>query len=273
MKRRLLSDFEKNALKVFSGAAVAQLIPWVISPFLTRIYSPDQFGLLTVLLSILTIGNTINTGKYEIAIYLPGNNEKAWTVVGLNVIVAVCLSMGMLLVFLLFGGWLKTLMNAHGLGVWFYLAPAIILFMGVYKIFYSWLNRLKRFTQLAISRVFRSVTLAGTQLALGIAGVKSIGLLIGQGIGECCAALFVLAGASKHFGNRSDLARKHIQQAAKEYSGFPKYSLTGDFINSITNQVPVFLFSGYFGTAVVGQYGLTFRILSAPVSSLCKCYS
>ncbi len=265
VKKYVVSEFERNVFKLVSGAAVAQLIPWLISPLLTRLYTPEKFGLLTILLSILTIGNTINTAKYDVAIYLPKDDQKAWTVVGLNHRVVIFISLGIAIIFLLFGSKIKPLLDAHDLGIWFYLSPVAIFFMGFYKVLYSWLNRMKRFTQMAVSRVVRSVSMSATQVFLGISTFKSTGLLVGQFVGEISAALYLFWTCRKTTP-KGVIQKTELNSVAKEYSGFPKYSLPGDFINAVSNQVPVFLFSSFFGTAVVGQYGLTYRILTAPLS-------
>ena len=38
------SEFTKNTLTLMTGTSVAQAIPIAISPILTRIYSPEDFG-------------------------------------------------------------------------------------------------------------------------------------------------------------------------------------------------------------------------------------
>ncbi|MDX1479287.1 MAG: oligosaccharide flippase family protein [Saprospiraceae bacterium] len=266
-----MSDFRKNVIKLFSGAVIAQLAPWAISPILARIYTPEEFGLLTIFLSILNIGNTIITAKYEIAIYLPRQTEQARYVVKLNILVSIVITTTALIIFLLFGSQIKELLQAQELDVFFYLAPVVVLLLGLYKIFYSWLNRLKQYTTLAASKVVRSATLSVSQLGLGFTAFKAHGLIIGQMIGELVAAGFIVIASIGTIKLRREAGdRQGIAQTAKEYIGFPKYSLPGDFVNSVSNQAPVFIFGGVFGTAIVGQYGMTYRVLTAPLTLLAR---
>ena len=97
-----MSEFRNNIIKLFSGTVIAQALPLAISPILARIYTPEEFGLLTIFLSILTIGNTIVTAKYEVAIYLPRTDKAARYVVKLNLLISLMVTSIALIVFLSF---------------------------------------------------------------------------------------------------------------------------------------------------------------------------
>ena len=53
-----------------TGTTIAQAIPIAISPILTRIYTPEDFGIFALYLSILGLVAVIVTGRYEVAIVL-----------------------------------------------------------------------------------------------------------------------------------------------------------------------------------------------------------
>ena len=74
------SEFLKNILTLFFGTSIAQIIPLMISPILSRMYSPDQFGQLGVLLSVIGIFSIIATFQYESAIMLPKKVEDAFNI-------------------------------------------------------------------------------------------------------------------------------------------------------------------------------------------------
>ena len=67
------SEFSKNVLTLMTGATIAQAIPIAISPILTRIYTPEDFGIFALFIAITTIFGTIANGRYELAIMLPKN--------------------------------------------------------------------------------------------------------------------------------------------------------------------------------------------------------
>ena len=60
-----------------SGTVISQIIAILVSPILTRIYSPDDYGVFGVYASIVGIVGVIITLKFEAAILLPKDNGKA----------------------------------------------------------------------------------------------------------------------------------------------------------------------------------------------------
>jgi O-antigen/teichoic acid export membrane protein len=71
------NPFIKNIATIAMGTTLAQGITIVISPALTRLFSPDDFGVQSVFLSISMILTILFTLQYEMAIVLPKSEEKA----------------------------------------------------------------------------------------------------------------------------------------------------------------------------------------------------
>ena len=70
------SEFFNNVFILSSGTALAQLIPVMIAPILSRIYSPEEFGRLALYLAIIQILGSLSTGRYELAILLPKEEKR-----------------------------------------------------------------------------------------------------------------------------------------------------------------------------------------------------
>ena len=71
VKNKILdSEFKKNIVKLTTGLSIAQLIPIFITPILTQFFSPEQFGVYGLFVSIYTILGVISSGKYDMAIML-----------------------------------------------------------------------------------------------------------------------------------------------------------------------------------------------------------
>ena len=51
----LRSDYVRNILRLFSGTSLSQLIPILISPILTRLYTAEQFGFFATYVSAYTL--------------------------------------------------------------------------------------------------------------------------------------------------------------------------------------------------------------------------
>ena len=69
--------FYKNILTLLKGSVLAQLIPLIISPFITRLYSPKELGLLALFSSISIILGSVVNGRYEQALVLVKTENEA----------------------------------------------------------------------------------------------------------------------------------------------------------------------------------------------------
>ena len=75
-------DFIKNTFFLISGAGLSQLIPFVFSPILTRLYTPEDFGRLAIYMACCSIFSIVSTGLYEMSIMLPKADKKAINILG-----------------------------------------------------------------------------------------------------------------------------------------------------------------------------------------------
>ena len=69
------SNFIANVLKLVSGSVTAQILSILLVPLITRIYSPDDFGIFQLFLSISGILIIFSTFSYQFAIMLPKREE------------------------------------------------------------------------------------------------------------------------------------------------------------------------------------------------------
>ena len=81
------SSFAKDVLKLTGGTVVAQAIALGFLPILTRIYSPEDFGILTLYIAISGILVVFATLRFEAAIMLPASDRHAADLVALVVLV------------------------------------------------------------------------------------------------------------------------------------------------------------------------------------------
>ena len=85
-KLKIRSDFTKNVLILMTGTTMAQAIPIAVLPILSRLYSPDDFGVLAIFISLSFIFGSIANGRYELAIVLPKDDRSALNIVVLSIL-------------------------------------------------------------------------------------------------------------------------------------------------------------------------------------------
>lgn len=95
-------SFVRNVAVLAGGTAAGQAIVVLASPVLTRLYTPEDFGVLAVYASLLCVLSTVATLRYELAIPLPKRDEDAAALVVLCLVIVLGMS---LLVAMGFGFW------------------------------------------------------------------------------------------------------------------------------------------------------------------------
>ena len=91
MLRKLIpdSEFVRNFLTLMTGNVIAQLIPVLASPALTRLFSPAEFGLLGLFMIITNSFSVVGAARFEFAIMLPEKDEDAKNVFALSLLTSI----------------------------------------------------------------------------------------------------------------------------------------------------------------------------------------
>ena len=113
MKFTPKTAFGKNVLTVMTGTGLAQIFPVLISPILTRIYTPEDFGFLAIYLVGLSLLTIVATGKYENAIYLPKTHKAVSRILDLSLNLSIIISVLLMSLIVIFGHLSWTLFTIH----------------------------------------------------------------------------------------------------------------------------------------------------------------
>ena len=92
------NEYTRNILTLMGGNIISQSLPIAISPILTRIYTPADFGLFSILISISMIFGSISNGRYELAIMLPQNEEDAINITALGFFITLLITIILLII-------------------------------------------------------------------------------------------------------------------------------------------------------------------------------
>lgn len=266
IKRLLPSGFARQVSVLASGTAVAHLIVIGTLPLITRLYTPEQFGILGVFVAFMSIGSVIANWRYEIAIPLPLSDSRA---ANLAAVALMCgfLTTGLTVVSVfLFGDWLAQKTKFSGVADYMWLLPIGIFFASAYAVFQYWATRRKAFKRIARTRIEQSVGCVGTQLVAGWMGGGAVGLILGQVVNNGAGFLGLARRALKE--DRvllSELKSTEMIAVAKEYDRFPKFSVLESLLNISAVQVPLILIGLSSEGAEVGYLMLGMRLMQAPV--------
>lgn len=262
-------SFLGNVLTLLTGTVVAQFIPIAVSPILTRIYTPDDFGMFALYTSIISVIAVIANARYELAIMLPKEEKEALSLLALSIVIAVLVSLFLFIVVLLFHDHIALLLGNPDISSWLYLIPFSILLTGIYQPFNYWSNRQEQYRRLASNRMYQSTVTAGANLVLGSAKEGAFGLIIGGLIAQTMATCRLVFQSFKHDGLAiKETSFHHFLKLMKRYDQLPKYAIGSGLLNSASVQLPIFILSSFFSGTVVGFYALSHRVLNMPMSIL-----
>ncbi|WP_198266329.1 lipopolysaccharide biosynthesis protein [sulfur-oxidizing endosymbiont of Gigantopelta aegis] len=259
--------FFKNVLTLMAGSSIAQALPIAISPILTRIYTPDEFGIFALYLSIVTVISTVVTGRYELAILLPKKTEDANNILIMSILISFFVSFMLVLIVFKFDEKIIKLIGNPELKNWLYFIPLAIFLNGVYQNLICWNNRNKEYKRLAINNVIQSSTTATTNLGLGALGWGSGGLILGSVIGRSVVVLLLGKVVFKNINLSFNKTRKlKLLALMRRYNEFPKINSLHALLNVFSTQLPFFLISYFFYNTVTGFYALMNRVLMTPIN-------
>ncbi len=269
MLRKLIpqSTYARNVITLMTGTAFAQALPIAVSPILTRLYSPAEFGVFAMYLAVASILGVLVTGRYELAILIPKQDRDAIHIAALSAALSVLLSGLLLLLVIAFNQPIAQLLGAPQLSAWLYWVPASTLLSGVYQSLNYWSNRKSQYKRLAISRTVQSGSATLAQLGAGYAGAGVTGMVGGQLAGQVLSTA-VLTQLIYHEDKAliQTIQKNRIVALAKKYLNFPKYLIIAHGFNTASSQMPVMLLGALFNSATAGFYTLTQRVMGAPMS-------
>lgn len=267
--RRLIpqSAYARSVLTLMTGTGLAQAIPIAVSPILTRLYSPEEFGMFALYMAVAMIVSVPVTGRYELAILLPRKEADALHIAALAIIISIAVSAVLMVVVFFFAHTIAKQLGDAALAAWLYWVPASTLLLGVYQSLNYLSNRKAQYKRLAISRTVQSGSAALAQLGVGYAGGGAAGLVGGQIAGQVLATgvLARLIWREDH-GLIRTLRFPRMLALARKYINFPKYLIFAHGFNTASGQMPVLLLGGVFTSATVGFFSLTQRVIAAPMS-------
>jgi O-antigen/teichoic acid export membrane protein len=261
------TSFSRNVIILMTGTIIAQAIPLAVSPLLTRIFSPEDFGLFALYFSISQIICVFITARYESAIILPENDDDGINLVALSVSITCAVTAILLIIVFISRTVLKNLLTEAGLFNYILLMPLTVFSIGIYNTFNLWLNRQKKFTGISAGKIIRSSFSSGLSIGFGFTILKSAGLIIADTIGQFIAGIYVFFMSFRYKRRLLDaVSGKKMVSMAKRYSHFPKYNVVSGLFEKGSGQIPVILLSSFFGASVTGFFSLSQRIIAAPGS-------
>ena len=259
------AGFARSVGVLAAGTAGGQAITILASPFVSRLYTPEQFGTFGVYLALVSIAAAVVALRYDAALPLPTTEVEAVDVLALSFLLTMGLSVLAGFALWLAVDYLAVAAVAPATQAFLWLMPIGLFLTGLQQILTMWATRRQAFGASAQSSVLQGATQTASQLVLGLLGAGSVGLTAAyvlaraSGVGRLA---FTIASVDWRLLRGVSVAR--LRAAAFRYRRFPLYSLWSSLLNTISVQAPILLLAALFDATVVGWFSITVRVLQLP---------
>lgn len=249
------------------GSGIGRMIGIAAIPLLTRLYTPEDFGLLAVFTALVAILAPMVTLRYVLALPLPRHDGVAMNLLALSTGLMLGLSALIALGLWLGGETLLGLVSMQALAPWWWLIALGVLGTATYEMLTLWATRRRAYKVIAQTNVTQSVTGAVVKIGLGLLSVQPLGLLLGQVMAQAGGMGRLLRGFEAEFrANWRHISAARLRKAAWKHRGFPVWRLPSQFLMAFSLQAPMLFMAALYDAQTTGQFGLAMMALSVPVT-------
>lgn len=266
--------FARRLMLLSGGTAGGQALMVAVSPLLTRLFTPGEFGVLAVYIALAGILGSVMALRYEFAVPICKSEEDAATLVAVGLAVTLVLDALVILALALFNQPLMALLGMSGAAGLFWLLPALLLAQGVNLVLAHWSIRRGTFRLNAVSSFAMLATQALAQLGLGFLHGGAAALVIGYTLGPFVRGAVLVRGVP---GSDRALLRRvraaRMRALAREHRRYPLLSGPSTLLQSFGQLLPALFVALLYGPAAAGLFGLGHRITGIPVRLLSEAAS
>lgn len=262
----LRNKYLGNVFSLASGTVFAQLITILVSPVVSRLYGPNDFGAFAFYASVISALGLVVTLRYEMAINLPSEQKGKSEIAVLSLIVAAIFCFGLLVVvFIVDGaGYVDKLSNSRK--IWWYILPALVFLIGCSNVAQHWFISLRLYKTIAWGKILYSASNNLVILALGFWGAKKWGLFAGYLLGlSLYVAYFIFQAFGKNKAFHLQVNYRKLLYWAKYYRVLPLANTPQALTENFQFNGLIYLLKIFYDSSIVGWYSYAMRILQAPM--------
>ncbi len=264
LKNKVLSsEFNRNVLTLISGTVVAQSLPLLLMPILTRLFTPAQIGLLQFFMSTTIIFGNIVNGKLELATVLPHKDSDAYNLLILGILLSSAAIIVISLLLIFFGKPFVQVFNVTPLLNWLWLLPFSIFGLSTFNLLNYYFTRFKRYKLISLSKVTRSASTIVFQIFAGLINFFG-GLISGYVLGHILSLVPFGLKLYKTPTLRHKVKKVKLIALLKRYKKFPAFYVPATLANRLSYDLVNMLIPSLFSRADLGFFSLAMRYMNVP---------
>lgn len=258
------SGYARRVMLLAGSTVLAQLVNFLSSFLLARLYAPADYGVFALFVSFVTIGGLVSTLCLEYGI-VGADNSRAISLFHLSFGVCVIGSLLATIVFLVFH--YGNIFSYGNLPAWY--APFVlgaVFSIGLFSIVRYWAIRSERFKGIGRVTVTRNLVRAAVQLVFPFIKPGPLGLISGELAGRLGGNLSLIRQDGKYLWRSwHRLQPGHYLKLLDKCRNYPLYLLPSQLITTVSIMLPAVLVVKTFGVKEGGYFGLVMNVIAVPV--------
>lgn len=252
-------------LKLSFGNIIMYILPFLVTPILSRLYEKEAFGEWGIFSSFVSIVTVLVLLGYENAIIKVNREEE-------KNVVALCLLLGGSTT-LLIGG---TFVLGKSLGISFFngfpsltLLMIYLFFFILHTVCYNISNRHEQYTILSVNHIIQGGSQGFFRIVFGAVGLTvANGLLLGTVLAQAITALFLVAFVLMKIKmpETKPISFLSMGRCALENKRFPLYDAPASVLSFAAFNLPLLILSAFFSQSIIGCYSIILQLLLLPMS-------
>ncbi len=256
----------KSIWVLVTGTGIAQFLPLISFPVLTRLYDPEHFGIYALFSSLVSVLTALSILEYSNIIIVADTDRKAYLGMALSFFITLVLNSFFFILFLILPDSLLNSFFGNEILPYLWIVPITVFFNTVNLLFYTWFLRKESYSLLSKNKIYLSVFSIFIQIGIGLLYLGIFGLIIANLISIlvslfCLFFFFIKSSVSKKYLITLSL----IKKIAFEYRKFPFVSVWGNMLNIFILQIPQIFLNKVFGSQILGHYSLAQNVISFPL--------
>ena len=256
------NSFIRHVALLSSASVLAQLINIASMPLLSRLYSPNDFGVLSLFSSALGLLSTVSGFRYYLVLPLARRERYVHSIVWLSVLLQVAFILVITFAIFVFGDYLIGTRYAV-LYPYKYVVPIGVLAIGIYGMSVQWAIREKSFSIIARTKLTQTLIACIIKIVGAYVGLRPLGLLIGFVAGQSCGGIKLIRHIVRLKG-KPRINFPHIKRSAVSYRNMCLVDTPGAFLNMAGAYILPLIIAYYYSDDIVGSFSMAQNLLILP---------
>ena len=259
--------FVRNTLKLSSSSVILMFLPLLVTPVLSRLYTPADYGDWGVFSSVYYIIIAFIFLSYENTIVKCNDKQEIPNLVLLCLLVSGVVILGVAAFFYI-GKWFNV-----GFCIDFPSVPLLIAMLVTYilhTLTQNLANRELLYGKMAISGVVNGVSQAILRIAFGVWPIVTYGLIVGNLLAQIIATVFLAVFLFQVLDARmwKQFSFAKAKDLSIKYKKFPFFDAPARLIEFAIGNLSLLIMAHFWSRDEIGSYSMIVQFILLPITMI-----